>query len=101
MMWTVKPAPVAAITLATFLLSRERALPAGTAVAWSMAGMVLACGLAHATAIDREIGEVRWDGQNNFMQGTDLYRVKQLQNGKWNVVWPRDVAAPGARLLTP
>ncbi len=54
-------APVAAITLATFLLSRERALPAGTAVAWSMAGMVLACGLAHATAIDREIGEVRWD----------------------------------------
>jgi ABC-type branched-subunit amino acid transport system substrate-binding protein len=47
------------------------------------------------------IGEVRWDGQNNFMQGTDLYRVKQLQNGKWNVVWPRDMAAPGVRLLTP
>ena len=47
------------------------------------------------------IGEVRWDGQNNFMQGTDLYRVKQLQNGKWNVVWPREMAAPGARLLTP
>jgi branched-chain amino acid transport system substrate-binding protein len=47
------------------------------------------------------IGEVRWDGQNNFMQGTDLYRVKQLQNGRWNVVWPREMAAPGARLLTP
>lgn len=26
-----------------------------------MAGMVLACGIAHATAIDREIGAVRWD----------------------------------------
>lgn len=54
-------APVAALTLAAFLLSRERALPPSTAVAWSMAGMILACGIAHATAIDREIGAVRWD----------------------------------------
>ena len=54
-------APVAALTLAAFLLSRERALPPSTAVAWSMAGMILACGVAHATAIDREIGAVRWD----------------------------------------
>jgi len=43
-------APVAALTLAAFLLSRERALPPSTAVAWSMAGMILACGIAHATA---------------------------------------------------
>lgn len=54
-------APVAGLTLASFLLSRERALPPGTAVAWAMGAMILACGLAHATAIDRSVGEVRWD----------------------------------------
>ena len=47
------------------------------------------------------IGKVRWDGTNNFMKGSDLYRVKQVQNGKWVVVWPRDSAAPGAKLNSP
>jgi hypothetical protein len=27
--------------------------------------------------------------------------VKQVHEGKWVVVWPRDFAAPGARLLPP
>jgi branched-chain amino acid transport system substrate-binding protein len=26
--------------------------------------------------------------------------VKQVQNGKWVVVWPKDKAAPGATLQT-
>jgi hypothetical protein len=28
-------------------------------------------------------------------------RVKQVQNGKWVVVWPKAVAAPGATLQGP
>ena len=51
--------------------------------------------------VDTIIGRVRWDGTNNFMKGTDLYRVKQVQNGKWVVVWPRDSAAPGTKLISP
>jgi branched-chain amino acid transport system substrate-binding protein len=44
------------------------------------------------------IGELRFDGPNNY--GDDLMRVKQLQDGKWLVVWPKDSAAPGAKLVT-
>ena len=51
--------------------------------------------------VDTVIGKVRWDGTNNFMKGTDLYRVKQVQNGKWQVVWPREYAAPGTKLIAP
>jgi ABC-type branched-subunit amino acid transport system substrate-binding protein len=41
-------------------------------------------------------GTLRFDGPNNY--GDDLMRVKQVQNGRWVVVWPKEVAAPGARL---
>jgi len=51
--------------------------------------------------VDTVIGKMRWDGTNNFMGGNDLYRVKQVQNGKWAVVWPKEYAAPGARLMSP
>jgi len=29
----------------------------------------------------------------------DLTKVKQVQDGKWIVVWPKEFAPPGARLL--
>jgi branched-chain amino acid transport system substrate-binding protein len=45
------------------------------------------------------IGTLRFDGPNNY--GDDLFKVKQIQDGKWVVVWPRAFAAPGARLLPP
>ena len=51
--------------------------------------------------VDTIIGKVRWDGTNNFMKGNDLYKVKQVQNGKWTVIWPREFAAPGAKLIAP
>ena len=51
--------------------------------------------------VDTIIGKMRWDGTNNFMKGNDLYKVKQVQNGKWVVVWPREFAAPGAKLIAP
>jgi ABC-type branched-subunit amino acid transport system substrate-binding protein len=41
-------------------------------------------------------GSLRFDGASNY--GDDLMRIKQIQNGKWVVVWPRDFAAPGVRM---
>ena len=49
--------------------------------------------------VDTIQGRIRFDGPNNY--GDDLMRVKQVQNGKWLTVWPKDWAAPGARLITP
>lgn len=41
-------------------------------------------------------GTLRFDRGNNF--GDDLMRIKQVQNGNWVTVWPKDWAAPGATL---
>jgi branched-chain amino acid transport system substrate-binding protein len=41
-------------------------------------------------------GTLRFDGPNNY--GDDLMRIKQVQNGAWVVVWPKEVAKPGAKL---
>jgi branched-chain amino acid transport system substrate-binding protein len=49
--------------------------------------------------VDTIIGKLRFDGPNNY--GDDLFKVKQVQDGRWVVVWPREFAAPGARLLPP
>jgi branched-chain amino acid transport system substrate-binding protein len=49
--------------------------------------------------VDTIIGKLRFDGPNNY--GDDLFKVKQVQDGKWVVVWPRESAAPGARLSPP
>jgi branched-chain amino acid transport system substrate-binding protein len=46
--------------------------------------------------VDTLIGKLRFDGQNNY--GDDLFKVKQVQDGKWVVVWPKEFAAPGAVL---
>jgi branched-chain amino acid transport system substrate-binding protein len=51
-----------------------------------------------ANRIDTLQGRLRFDGLNNF--GDDLMRVKQVQNGKWVVVWPKEMTAGGAKLLT-
>ena len=45
------------------------------------------------------VGRFRFDGPNNY--GDDLSKVKQVQDGKWVMVWPKEFAAPGARLLPP
>ncbi|MFM2239352.1 MAG: hypothetical protein RJA69_726 [Pseudomonadota bacterium] len=49
-----------------------------------------------ANKIDTLVGKLRFDGPNNY--GDDLNRIKQLQNGKWVVIHPKDVALPGSRL---
>jgi branched-chain amino acid transport system substrate-binding protein len=49
--------------------------------------------------VDTMLGRLRFDGPNNY--GDDLSKLKQVQEGKWVVVWPKEFAAPGARLLPP
>ena len=49
--------------------------------------------------VDTIQGNLRFDGPSNY--GDDLMRVKQVQNGRWVVVWPKKVAAPGATLMGP
>jgi branched-chain amino acid transport system substrate-binding protein len=52
-----------------------------------------------ANRVDTIIGKLRFDGPNNY--GDDLSNVKQVQDGKWVVVWPREHAAPGVQLIVP
>jgi branched-chain amino acid transport system substrate-binding protein len=47
--------------------------------------------------IDTIQGKLRFDGPSNY--GDDLMRVKQVQNGRWVTVYPKEYAAPGASLL--
>ncbi len=49
--------------------------------------------------VDTIQGKLRFDGPGNY--GDDLMKIKQVQNGKWNVVWPTQFAAPGAKLQVP
>jgi branched-chain amino acid transport system substrate-binding protein len=49
--------------------------------------------------VDTIIGKLRFDGPNNY--GDDLSKVKQVQDGKWVVVWPKEYAAPGTQLVVP
>ena len=46
--------------------------------------------------IDTIQGKLRFDGPSNY--GDDLMKIKQVQDGKWVVVWPKEYAAPGASL---
>jgi ABC-type branched-subunit amino acid transport system substrate-binding protein len=44
-------------------------------------------------------GPLRWNGPQNYVAGSDLYKVKQLQQGKWFVVHPTQWAPPGAKIV--
>ena len=46
--------------------------------------------------VDTIQGKLRFDGPSNY--GDDLMRVKQVQNGTWVTVYPKEYAAPGATL---
>jgi branched-chain amino acid transport system substrate-binding protein len=50
-----------------------------------------------ANKIDTITGKLRFNETGNY--GDDLSKVKQVQNGKWVVVWPKEFAAPGASLI--
>ncbi len=46
---------------------------------------------------DTIVGKVRFDGPGNY--GDDLMRLKQVQDGKWAVVWPKAVQTPGKTIV--
>ena len=46
--------------------------------------------------VDTIQGRLRFDGPNNY--GDDLMKIKQVQDGEWVVVWPKEFVKPGARL---
>lgn len=50
-----------------------------------------------ANKVDTITGKLRFNEMGNY--GDDLSKVKQVQNGKWVVVWPKEFAAPGASLI--
>ncbi len=49
-----------------------------------------------ANRVDTIQGKLRFNGTGNF--GDDLMRIKQVQNGKWVVVWPKEMTVGGAKL---
>ena len=49
-----------------------------------------------ANKVDTIQGKLRFDGTGNY--GDDLMRIKQVQNGHWTVVWPKEFTAGGAKL---
>jgi ABC-type branched-subunit amino acid transport system substrate-binding protein len=53
----------------------------------------------HANRVDTIVGTLRFDGPGNY--GDDMTKLKQVQDGKWIVVWPKEWAAPGAKLIVP
>ena len=46
---------------------------------------------------DTIIGKFRFDGVNNY--GPDLMKVKQVQNGVWTIVWPKEFATAGKPII--
>ena len=52
-----------------------------------------------AHRVDAIIGRLRFDGPNNY--GDDLSKIRQVRDGRWVVVWPKESAAPAARLVVP
>jgi branched-chain amino acid transport system substrate-binding protein len=52
-----------------------------------------------ANKVETVIGKLSFDGPNNY--GAEHIKVKQIQNGRWVVVWPREFAAPGAQVVYP
>jgi branched-chain amino acid transport system substrate-binding protein len=52
-----------------------------------------------AHRVDTILGTLRFDGPGNY--GDDHSKVKQVQDGKWVVVWPTDFAPPGVKLVAP
>ena len=44
-------------------------------------------------------GPLRWNGPQNYVEGSDIYKIKQLQQGRWIVVHPNEWAPPGTKLV--
>ena len=85
-------------SLAANSLTAWQVLDAAVTATKSLDDKVLAQWL-RTHQIDTVIGKVRFDGPNNF--GPSNFKVKQVQEERWVVVWPKEWAAPGARVIYP
>jgi branched-chain amino acid transport system substrate-binding protein len=52
-----------------------------------------------ANKVDTVVGKLSFEGPNNY--GAEHIKVKQIHNGRWVVVWPRDVQASGVQVVYP
>ena len=52
----------------------------------------------NTNTVDAITGKLRFNEIGNY--GDDLSKVKQVQDGRWVVVWPKEAATPGAKLVT-
>jgi ABC-type branched-subunit amino acid transport system substrate-binding protein len=86
--------------LASICYSMWQTLEAAVNATKSIEDKTLA-GWLRKNHVDSIMGRLEWNGPQNYVTGKDIYKVKQLQNGKWVVVWPTDFAAPGAKLIGP
>jgi branched-chain amino acid transport system substrate-binding protein len=78
------------------MISEWQILEAGVNGAKSLDDKAIAAWLKKngATTI---YGKLRFDGP--FNHGDAAQFIKQVQNKEWKVVWPKDVAAPGVKLI--
>ena len=83
--------------LASIAYASWEVLEAAVSGAKSLDDKALAAWL-RKNPVETIMGPLRWEGPNNYVMGQDIYKVKQLQGGKWVVVWPKEFAAPGAKL---
>jgi branched-chain amino acid transport system substrate-binding protein len=72
-------------------------LEAGVAGAKSLDDKAIAA-FIKANRIDTVQGKLHFTGTGNY--GDDLMRIKQVQNGKWAVVWPKSHVQSGVSLQT-
>jgi len=70
-------------------------LAAGVAGAKSLDERAIGAWLK-ANTVDTIQGKLRFNGPGNY--GDDLMRIKQVQNGHWTVVWPKEFTSGGAKL---
>ena len=73
-------------------------LEAGVTATKSLDDKAIAAWLK-ANKVDTIQGKLRFDGAGNY--GDDLMRIKQVQNGHWIVVWPKEFAAAGRQAAEP
>jgi branched-chain amino acid transport system substrate-binding protein len=52
-----------------------------------------------ANPVHTIIGNLDFKGPNNY--GKEQQKIKQIQGDRWIVVWPKESAAPGAKVVYP
>ena len=88
---------IAVETQAAASFTAWQILEAGVKATKSLDDKVIAAWLK-GNRVDTIQGKLRFDGASNY--GDDLMRVKQVQGGKWVVVWPKEFAPTGVVLQT-